>query len=643
MITRALYLSGAWFTFSMVVMLLAGTRLRLRNPVLSLAWLSVILGLGDIWALKTFAKPNEVVFLTSLAFTLGLVCIWRLRDWNAFGQVAWSMTLIFTPLFLVYAYSISIAAQLTPASFIAVLMFLFVQAVASLLALTHMFENIDVTCRVRWHNRIDHLNPAPGFQPMVSLHLPAYDEPPEVVEATLRALAVLDYPNYEVLVIDNNTPEEKTWQPVEELCHALGPRFRFVHLDKWPGYKSGALNFALAQTSPSAEIIGVIDADYLADPRFLREMVPAFVDPKLAFIQAPQDYRDFEPGSLSEAMYYSYEYFFRVPMPVRNERNAIIISGTMGLIRKSVLQEIGGWSEWCITEDAEASLRIHKLGYKSMYYHKSLGRGLMPCTFAGMKKQRFRWCFGNVQILRKHWESLMPWAHWIDPDNHLTQAQRYHYLAGCLQWFSDAINFTFLCFLVAGGVIKLIASHFTILPITIPWISLASIFIFLNLWRLTWVIRSTQQLSWGLALRSMYSMFSISWVVTLASFQALVRFKTAFLRTPKTAGKTRALNSLFVTLWEAGIGLLCLALGAAILTLADHSPNTYFTGGLLLWQSSLYLTAPIYGLFYKTMTDGNTIRSVPICVKPAKATFANSAIQSSSECELPRLPRYVEG
>jgi cellulose synthase/poly-beta-1,6-N-acetylglucosamine synthase-like glycosyltransferase len=44
-------------------------------------------------------------------------------------------------------------------------------------------------------------------------------------------------------------------------------------------------------------------------------------------------------------MYYSYEYFFEVPMPVRNERNAIIFSGTMGLIRKSVLQKIGGWSE----------------------------------------------------------------------------------------------------------------------------------------------------------------------------------------------------------------------------------------------------------------------------------------------------------
>lgn len=602
MITRALFLAGAWFTFSLVVMLLGGTHLRRTHSGLSLVWLAVVLGVGDAWALTTFGRPQEVFLLTGLTAALGLVFIWRLRDWNAFGQVAWLTTIIITPLFLVYAYSIIVSAHLALPSLLAAQMFLFLQFIASLVALTHMFENIDVSCRVHWHSRIDRVNPAPGFLPMVSLHLPTYDEPPEVVEETLRALALLDYPAYEVLVVDNNTPEEKTWRPIEELCQELGPRFHFIHLENWPGFKSGALNFALTQTSPSAELIGVIDADYQVNPLFLQELVPAFTDPQVAFIQAPQDYRGFEPGSFSEAMYYSYEYFFKVPMPVRNERNAIIFSGTMGLIRKSVLQEIGGWSEWCVTEDAEASLRVLKRGYKSLYFHRSLGRGLMPCTFAGLKKQRFRWCFGNIQILRKHWEALMPWAHWIDPENHLTQAQRYFYLAGCVQWFSDAFNFAFVCFLVSGGIIKLVSSHFTILPITGPWISMAFIFILLNLWRLVWVMRNALKLSWGLAFRSMYSMFSVGWVVTMASFQALIQSKTAFLRTPKTTGTVHVLNALFATQWEAGIGLFCLALGAAVLALADRTPNSIFIGGLLLWQSSLYLTSPIYGLFYKGCT-----------------------------------------
>jgi cellulose synthase/poly-beta-1,6-N-acetylglucosamine synthase-like glycosyltransferase len=599
MIARALYLVAAWFTISMVVTLVVGTRLRRTHFALSFLWLAAVLAVGDVWALRTFGRPPEVIALTGAAAVLGVGCIVWLRDWNAFGQVAWLTTIIVTPLFLVYAYSVIIAARLAPASFLAAQMFLYVQSVAALVALTQMYENLDVNCRVRWRKRIDRIQPAPGFTPMVSLHLPTYDEPPEIVKGTIRALAALDYPAFEVLVIDNNTPDEKTWRPIEALCRELGPRFRFFHLEKWPGYKSGALNFALTQTSPSAELIGVVDADYRVDPNFLREMVPAFTDPQVAFIQAPQDYRDYTPGSYSEAIYYSYEYFFEVPMPVRNEHNAIIFAGTMGLIRKSILQEIGGWSEWCITEDAEASLRVLKLGYKALYYHRSLGRGLMPCTFAGLKRQRFRWCFGNIQILRKHWESLMPWAHWIDPQNRLTQAQRYFYLAGLVQWFTDAFNVAFLCFLVAGGMIKLYSSSFTILPTTFPWITLSFIFILLNIWRLVWVIRNALKLSLGLALRSLYGMFSVGWVVALAVFRGAIQSKTAFLRTPKTMGNVRVVNALFATQWEAGIGLLCLGMGAAVLALADRSPNTYFIGGLLLWQSTLYLAAPAYSLFYK--------------------------------------------
>lgn len=599
MIARALYLVAAWFTVSMVVTLVMGARLRRTHFTLSLIWLGVVLSIGDAWALLTFGRPPEVIALTGAAAILGLGCILWLRDWNAFGQVSWLTTIIVTPIFLVYAYSVIIAARLAPASFLAAQMFLYVQSVAALIALTQMYENLDVNCRVRWRKRIDRIQPAPDFTPMISLHLPTYDEPPEIVRGTLRALAALDYPAFEVLVIDNNTPEEKTWRPIEALCRELGPRFRFFHLEKWPGYKSGALNFALTQTSPSAELIGVVDADYRVDPNFLREMVPVFTDPQVAFIQAPQDYRDYQTGSYSEAIYYSYEYFFEVPMPVRNEHNAIIFAGTMGLIRKSILQEIGGWSEWCITEDAEASLRVLKLGYKALYYHRSLGRGLMPCTFAGLKRQRFRWCFGNIQILRKHWESLMPWAHWIDPQNRLTQAQRYFYLAGLVQWFTDAFNVAFLCFLVAGGMIKLYSSSFTILPTTFPWITLSFIFILLNIWRLVWVIRNALKLSLGLALRSLYGMFSVGWVVALAVFRGAIQSKIAFLRTPKTMGNVHMLNALFATQWEAGIGLLCLGMGAAVLALADRSPNTYFIGGLLLWQSTLYLAAPAYSLFYK--------------------------------------------
>jgi len=604
MIARLLYLAASWFAVSMLVTLLAGTRLRRSSKLLSVSWLLFVLASGDGIALLAFGKLPEVLALSGVALGLGLCfCLWWLRDWNAFGQVGWLATLLVTPLFLVYAFWLTISIRLSPISFLVAQVFFFIQVVAALVALSIIYENLDVTCRVHWHNRFEQIEPVPSYMPMVSLHLPTYDEPPDVVSETLCALAALDYPNYEVLVIDNNTPREESWRPIEQLCRELGPRFRFLHLENWPGYKAGALNFALAKTNPAAELIGVIDADYLVAADFLRELVPTFADPQVAFVQAPQDYRDYQEGTYSEAIYYNYEYFFEVPMPVRNERNAIIFAGTMGLMRKSVLQEIGGWDEWCITEDAEASLRVLKRGYKSFYCHRSMGRGLMPCTFDGLKKQRFRWCFGNVQILRKHWEALMPWAHWVDPQNHLTLSQRYFYLAGCLQWFTDAFNFMFVCFLLAGGIIKVISANFTILPVTGLLMTMAFIFTLLNLWRFGWVLHNALKPSWSLAFRSMYAMFSVGWVIALASFHGLFKSTTAFLRTPKKKISVPALNALFVTQWEASIGVICMAMAAAVFSITQHTATSLFISGFLLWQSSLYLAAPAYSLFYKSCPD----------------------------------------
>ena len=75
---------------------------------------------------------------------------------------------------------------------------------------------------------------------------------------TLNALALLDYPRFEVIVIDNNTKDPAVWQPVEDHCRTLGGRFRFFHVDPLEGYKSGALNYALKYTSPEAEVIELV-------------------------------------------------------------------------------------------------------------------------------------------------------------------------------------------------------------------------------------------------------------------------------------------------------------------------------------------------------------------------------------------------
>ena len=99
--------------------------------------------------------------------------------------------------------------------------------------------------------------------------------------------------------------------------------------------------------------------------------------------------------------YAEYRGFFHIGMITRNERNAIIQHGTMTLVRRAALDHVGGWAEWCITEDAELGLRLFEHGHEALYLPRSYGRGLMPETFGDYKKQRFRWAYGAMQILRR--------------------------------------------------------------------------------------------------------------------------------------------------------------------------------------------------------------------------------------------------
>ena len=75
--------------------------------------------------------------------------------------------------------------------------------------------------------------------------MPAYFEPPEMLKQTLDAVARLDYPNFECVVIINNTPDPEFWQPIQDHCRALGERFKFINAEKVEGFKAGALRIAM--------------------------------------------------------------------------------------------------------------------------------------------------------------------------------------------------------------------------------------------------------------------------------------------------------------------------------------------------------------------------------------------------------------
>jgi len=236
-------------------------------------------------------------------------------------------------------------------------------------------------------------------KPFVSVHVPIYNEPPEVVIETLESLKKQNYDNYEVLVLVNNTPYEMQ-KPIEDYCKNEKGVLKYHYI--WTkGFKGGVLNKAFNLSDKKTEIISVVDSDYKVSQNFIKEGVKYFKE-DVAIVQFPQDYRDFPNSLFFWAMYLSYRYFFAVIMRMCHVLNAVAFMGTVGFIKKLAIEKSGGWSERIITEDSEAGLRIVLKGFKGVYIDKSVGKGLMPFNFFSCRKQRLRWAYGNAQTLIKH-------------------------------------------------------------------------------------------------------------------------------------------------------------------------------------------------------------------------------------------------
>jgi cellulose synthase/poly-beta-1,6-N-acetylglucosamine synthase-like glycosyltransferase len=444
---------------------------------------------------------------------------------------------------------------------------------AGLLGGAYLWELCDALGSEHWRRRsragLD-TGVVPQAQPFVSLHVPAHEEPPEMVIETLQSLLAIDYPSFEVVAIDDNTTDEALWRPVEQWCNQHG--VTFAHLEDWPGYKSGALNYALRElTDPRAEVIGIVDSDYQIDPDFLSRCAPLFADQALGFVQSPQDYRDWEFATFHRRLYYSYKYFFSVSQPSRNERDGAIFAGTMGLIRRSALESVGGWDEWCITEDAELSLRLLRRGWSGLHVDRSFGHGVMPLTFEALKGQRFRWCFGGIQILRVHWRSMLPAALGGESrrDNKLTGGQRWAYLSGALQWYGDLVGLLFFFFLLGGALNIALGGGLLFRKLSAFLVAAIPLLVVLGFVRAVALIRRGTGASWHDAAGAFLIWQSTSLVVARASIQALFAKKAEFLRTPKTgedASVTKALTTNKGEVALALLGLLGIAVGLAHVT-----------------------------------------------------------------------------
>lgn len=557
------------------------------------AWSQLfVVGMGAAaWLAQHAITGHAPPLVGTLTVTLlvGSVITGCCTEWSAPAHATFTAAVFTVSAFLAYAAFVLFAAHLGPVSFAFGIILLLLQVAVLVLLLAHTFEILDVVCRTRWNRQFGAVA-VPGYCPKVSIHVPTHNEPPALVIETLDALALLSYENFEVLVIDNNTADEALWRPVEAHCKKLGKRFRFFHLLPWPGFKSGALNYALGQVSPDTEIITIVDADYLVEPNYLKDLVGHFADPKVAFVQTPQDYRDVPAhGRYGRALYLSYQYFFDISMASRNERNAIIFAGTMGLLRHSALKEVGGWDEWCITEDAEVSFRLLQAGYQSVFVAKSYGRGLMPVDYAGLKKQRFRWAFGGMQLLRMH----APAVFGRQQVGQLTIAQRYAYISGGLQWLNDPVTFGFSIVLLMAATALVAGGSLYLQPLAGASVLIPPLLIWFGVMRFVWALRVRSRCSWREAFDALSILLGLTWIVTLACARGLTARQGVFLRTPKESTRPRLIDAVRIVWFELLLAVLCFVALSVIIVQdpsAIQSARTVLLG-MLAWQGLVYASA----------------------------------------------------
>ncbi|HEX7819991.1 MAG TPA: glycosyltransferase [Sphingobium sp.] len=402
----------------------------------------------------------------------------------------------------------------------------------------------------------------------VSIQLPCYAEPPEVVKETMNRLAALQYDNYEVLVCDNNTKDEALWRPLEEHCAVLNRRlgrehFRFFHVAPLPGAKAGALNYLLDHMADDAELIAVIDADYYSRPDFLSRLVAFFDDPAIGYVQTPHDYRDYENSDYLSACYWEYMPNNKIDMPGVSEYGGAFTIGTMCILRTEALRKAGGWAEWCLTEDSEVSVRLRAHGYEGIYLGETFGRGLIPDTFDDYKKQRFRWTAGPVQQLRRHWRLFLPAP--LAPE--MPGWTKVLEVLRCIYPIQTLLGV--LSALAGAGAMGFALATDSMQPVDIPNVT----WLLLMIGTVTWWIRTRlrYQLSGSTSVRDIVhgevARMSLTYVVLIAGVAGLSTRPLAWRRTPKFALETAEPSPFASTVPETLLGgaSVLLTLGALFL------------------------------------------------------------------------------
>jgi cellulose synthase/poly-beta-1,6-N-acetylglucosamine synthase-like glycosyltransferase len=417
--------------------------------------------------------------------------------------------------------------------------------------------------------------------PTVLVQLPVYNER-YVIERLIDAVVAMDYPEDKIIiqVLDDSTDDTTNLAQKRAILYAdAGRNVHFIHRTDRSGYKAGAL--AVGMNSAPGEIIVIFDADFVPPTNFLRSIIPMFLkDPKLGVVQARWDHINLDQNPITHFIALALDVHFVVDQIARSRAHFTMnFNGSCCSLRRSCIDDAGGWQSDTLVEDLDLSYRAQINGWRVDYRVDVAVPSELPASILAFKLQQFRWAKGTTQAVKKLlWKFLhssLPPSHKFEGLIHLTG-----YFASPLMVLTYLLCLPVVYFL--GHLpynSTLLGFAVLILPLAVVWSQIA--------------LRA----KWWKSFLYFPLLFligiGISLTISQAIWDALIGHKNEWLRTPKFSDVNQQTSAYALPLDKATWSELLLAIYGFFTAYLAFTRAPSLVPFILLYAFAFLLTATL--------------------------------------------------
>jgi cellulose synthase (UDP-forming) len=248
------------------------------------------------------------------------------------------------------------------------------------------------------------LSAAASASPFVTVLLPTYNEA-KVIDRILDAVASLDYKNFEVIVADDSTDKEM----LDHLDAWKNKGIRVIQRASRKGFKAGALNNAIKQINPKCKYLLIFDADYLPSKNIIQQMLSDFTSKDIVAVQGYTKHTlNATENFWTKSVSVGFSAYSLVDIPARMHLNGFIpLFGSVMMISRTALSEVGGFDESSITEDYDLACKLTQRGYRIIFDESISVPAECPNGFRVLVKQQMRWAEGITRDTKNNLASML--------------------------------------------------------------------------------------------------------------------------------------------------------------------------------------------------------------------------------------------